>query len=403
MEGIYLDHASTTQIDPGVLGVMLPYLTGKFGNPSSMHAYGREAARAIDMARANVAKVIKSSPSEITFTGSGTEADNLAIFGVARTYADHGRHVIVSSVEHKAVLAAAKSLEKDGFQVTYLPVNLHGKVDLHALRRELRPETVLVSIMYANNEIGTIEPIREAAEIIADFRSAHPENRGLPLFHSDACQAAGALSLDVHALGVDLMSLSGSKIYGPKGVGCLYHRNGVRLEPLLVGGGQERGIRAGTEQVALIAGFAEALTHADARRDRENARMRRLRDHCISVITRTISGVILNGHPSDRLANNVHVSIPGIEGEAIVLMLDAYGIAASTGSACASNDLNPSHVLLAIGATPELAHGSVRFTLGRKTTKSQIDEACQRLAKIARRLRSISSIRTQQNSPLLQS
>lgn len=390
---IYLDNAATTPVDPKVSKLICSRLASAFANPSSLHASGRSAQRELEAARTRVAAVLRARPDEITFTGSGTESDDLAVLGAARASAERGKHVIVSRIEHKAVLESAKQLEREGFSVTYIPVDSFGRVSPEAVKNALRPDTVLVSVMYANNEIGTIQPIREIAAVVDAHRAAHPETGGLPFLHTDACQAAGALSLDVDDLGVDLLSCSGSKVYGPKGVGCLYHRSGVRLEPIIVGGGQERGLRSGTEQVALIAGFAEALYQADARRERESERLAALRDRCIGSIVRQIPGAALNGHASERLPNNVSVSIPGIEGEAIVLMLDARGIAASTGSACASHDLNPSHVLLALGLSPEYAHGSVRFSLGRHTTRADIDRTVSELAKIARRLRAISSLR----------
>jgi cysteine desulfurase len=390
---IYLDNAATTPVDPKVSKLICSRLASAFANPSSLHAPGRSAQRELEAARSKVAAVMRARPEEITFTGSGTESDNLAVLGSARASAERGRHVIVSRIEHKAVLESAKQLEQEGFSVTYIPVDSFGRVSPEAVRKALRPDTVLVSVMYANNEIGTIQPIREIAAVIDAHRAAHPEMGSLPFLHTDACQAAGALSLDANELGVDLLSCSGSKIYGPKGIGCLYHRSSVRLAPIILGGGQERGLRSGTEQVALIAGFAEALCQADARRERESERLVALRDRCIESIVRQIPGAALNGHASERLPNNVSVSIPGIEGEAIVLMLDAAGIAASTGSACASHDLNPSHVLLALGLSPEYAHGSVRFSLGRHTTRADIDKTVRELAKIARRLRAISSLR----------
>jgi len=388
MRKIYLDYAATTYIDPIVLDKMLPFLKGNFGNPSSLYSIGRQAKMGIEYARVSVAKILGASSQEIIFTGSGTESDNLAIFGVAKFYQNKGKHIIVSKIEHKAVLEAAKKLGKEGFEIIYLDVDSKGLVNLLELKKSLRSDTILVSVMYANNEIGTIQPIAKISEIIREFRK---ENL-LPLFHTDACQAAGALTLNVKKLGVDLLTINGSKIYGPKGVGCLYKAKDIKLDPIIVGGGQENNLRAGTENVALIAGFGEALKLAEKLRLRESRRLKKLRDYLIKRILKIIPHSQLNGHPEKRLSNNINISIASIEGEALVLMLDKYGVFASTGSACASHDLNPSHVLLAMGLTPELAHGSLRLTLGRKTTKMDLDYVMKILPEIIYKLRKISSI-----------
>ena len=388
MRKIYLDYAATTYIDPIVLDKMLPFLKGNFGNPSSLYSIGRQAKMGIEYARVSVAKILGASSQEIIFTGSGTESDNLAIFGVAKFYQNKGKHIIVSKIEHKAVLEAAKKLEKEGFEIIYLDVDSKGLVNLLELKKFLRSDTILVSVMYANNEIGTIQPIAKISEIIREFRK---ENL-LPLFHTDACQAAGALTLNVKKLGVDLLTINGSKIYGPKGVGCLYKAKDIKLDPIIVGGGQENNLRAGTENVALIAGFGEALKLAEKLRLRESRRLKKLRDYLIKRILKITPHSRLNGHPEKRLPNNINISIASIEGEALVLTLDKYGISASTGSACTSHDLNPSHVLLATGLAPELAHGSLRLTLGRKTTKMDLDYVLKILPEIIYKLRKISSI-----------
>jgi len=388
MRKIYLDYAATTYIDPIVLDKMLPFLKGNFGNPSSLYSIGRQAKMGIEYARVSVAKILGASSQEVIFTGSGTESDNLAIFGVAKFYQNKGKHIIVSKIEHKAVLEAAKKLGKEGFEIIYLDVDSKGLVNLLELKKSLRSDTILVSVMYANNEIGTIQPIAKISEIIREFRK---ENL-LPLFHTDACQAAGALTLNVKKLGVDLLTINGSKIYGPKGVGCLYKAKDIKLDPIIVGGGQENNLRAGTENVALIAGFGEALKLAEKLRLRESRRLKKLRDYLIKRILKIIPHSQLNGHPEKRLSNNINISIASIEGEALVLMLDKYGVFASTGSACASHDLNPSHVLLAMGLAPELAHGSLRLTLGRKTTKMDLDYVMKILPEIIYKLRKISSI-----------
>ena len=385
MKQIYLDYAATTYIDPKVLQKMKPYLTTAYGNASSLYSLGRQAKTAIEKAREEVAKILGVSSQEIIFTGSGTESDNMAIFGIARSYQNFGNHIIVSKIEHKAVLESAKKLEKEGFKVTYLNVDSNGIVKINELKKALNQKTILVSIMYANNEIGTIQPIKEVSRIIYEFKkrnfsspkpaqaSGHGvlseakderaeeqassprwgERSGLreekflfspPVFHTDACQAAGALSLKIKDLGVDLLTLNGSKIYGPKGVGCLYVNKNYKIEPLIVGGSQEMGLRAGTENTALIVGFAEALKLAEKLRKKESQRLRSLRDYFIKNVLKTIPHCRLNGHFQKRLPNNINFSFAGIEGESLVLKLDQYGISTSTGSACTSTDLKPSHV-----------------------------------------------------------
>lgn len=389
MHKIYLDHAATTCLDLSVFKKMRPYLMRVFGNPSSLHSAGREAHFAIEGARLEAAGILGAGGKEIVFTGSGTESDNLAIFGTAMAYKDEGKHIIVSKIEHPAVMEAVKKLEKQGFGVTYLNVDSEGLVDLDELKKALRKDTILVSIIYANNEIGTIQPIAKISEIIRNFR----HDSLFPLFHTDACQAAGALDLNVKRLGVNLMTLNGSKIYGPKGVGCLYVSKNVKLEPMLVGGGQESGLRAGTENAALIVGFAEALKLADKKRNKESGRLKILRDYFIKNILKAVPGSNLNGHSAKRLPNNINISISGTEGEAMVLMLDKYGICSSTGSACSSRKLIPSHVLLAIGVSPELAHSSLRLSLGRKTSKKDLDYVLKVLPLIVKKLRKISAIK----------
>ncbi|MDD5430723.1 MAG: cysteine desulfurase family protein [Candidatus Pacebacteria bacterium] len=391
MKRTYLDYAATTYIDPAVLRKMNPFLKGSFGNASSLHAAGREARFAIEQARIGTAKILGCGSGEIIFTGSGTESDNLAIFGIADFYKDKGKHIIVSKIEHPAVMEAAKKLEKRGFEVSYLRVDSDGLADLEELKKIIRKDTILVSIIYANNEIGTIQPISEISEIIKSARKNNSSE--FPLFHTDACQAAGALDLNVKKMRVDLMTLNGSKIYGPKGVGCLYVSKNVKLEPMIVGGGQESGLRAGTENAALIVGFAEALKLADKIKIGESKRLKVLRDYLIKNILKNISRSRLNGNAVKRLPNNVNVSIKGVEGEAMALLLDKYGICASTGSACSSRKLTPSHVLLAIGITPELAHSSLRLTLGRKTTKRDADYILKVLPNVIEKLREISSIK----------
>lgn len=402
---IYLDHAATTYVDERVLEAMQPYFGAEFGNPSSLYALGRRAKDAIDDARARIAAILKCKADEIVFTGSGTESDNLAIFGIARAHAaEEGKkgHIITSSIEHHAVIHSIEALEKEGFEVTKVPVGEDGIVDPKDVRDALRPETVLVSIMYANNEIGTVQPIAEIGKIIKEYREEKKQtknfelgtwNLGLPYFHTDACQAAGALNLDVHHLGVDLLTFNGSKIYGPKGIGALYVKRGVRLKPLVYGGGQEKGLRSGTENTALIIGLAKALEIAEADRERESARLAGLRDYFIAELQKRVPKTVLNGHAAKRLPNNINVSILDVEGEAVLLYFDNEGIAVSTGSACTSTTLDPSHVILALGVPYEYAHGSIRFTLGRKTTKEELDEVLGIVPGVIQKLRDMSPVR----------
>lgn len=388
MPKVYLDYAATTYIDPRILQKMRPYLTTGFGNASSLYSLGRQAKTAIEKARIDVAKILGALPEEIIFTGSGTESVNLAISGIAKKYKNQGNHIIISKIEHKAVLESAKKLKKEGFTITYLSVDSKGIVNLKELKKALNKKTILVSIMYANNETGTIQPIKEISQIVKKFR----KHNLLPAFHTDACQAAGALNLKINNLGADLLTLNGSKIYGPKGTGCLYINKNYKIEPLIVGGTQEMGLRAGTENTALIVGFAEALRLAEKLRKNESQRLKNLRNYFIKKILKNVPYSRLNGHAQKRLPNNVNLSFKGIEGEALVLKLDQRGIAASTGSACTSSELTPSHVLLALGLPEDLAHGSLRMTLGRKTTKKDLNYVLKILPKTVAELRRISAL-----------
>jgi cysteine desulfurase len=380
---------------------MEPYWEKNFGNASTIYKEGVDARNALNQARKTIASIIGAHPDEIIFTNGGTESDNLAIFGVAksiqgptlnsRSVLGKRGHIITSKIEHHAVLKPCEVLEKEGFKITYLDVNKDGIVDLKKLKKSLRKETILISIMYANNEIGTIQPIREIAKIIRDFKKKNKTQT--PFFHTDAIQAAGYLDLNVQKLGVDLMSLNASKIYGPKGIGCSYIRRGVKLSPILFGGGQERGLRPGTENVPAIAGLARALEISQNMREKEAKRLAVLRDYLIKGILKKIKGASLNGHNVLRLPNNVNVSIPGIEGESLILYLDARGISCSTGSACTSQDLEPSHVITALGKSKETAHSSVRFSLGRKTSKSDMDYLLKILPDIIKKLRDMSAVK----------
>ncbi|EKD63454.1 MAG: hypothetical protein ACD_51C00278G0007 [uncultured bacterium] len=378
---IYLDHAATTPVDPVVKKAMDPFFTEEFGNPSAFYEIGLRAQESLEDARARIAKILGCVPNEVIFTGSGTESDNLAILGVAR--AKGKGHIITSAIEHHAVSDTIEHLKEEGFTVTVLPVDKYGLVDPRVLEKEIKTETILVSVMYANNEIGTVEPIKELASIC--------RKKGV-LFHTDACQAGGALPINVKKLGVDLMTINGSKIYGPKGVGCLYIRSGIKLEPIVYGGGQERGLRSGTENVPGIIGFAKALELAQKNCTSENKRLIKLRDKLIKGLTTKIPKCFLNGHPTKRLPNNVNITILDIEGESIILFLNELGVYASTGSACTSKSLDPSHVITAIGLPYEAAHGSIRFTLGHSTKESDIDFVLEIMPKITSILRKISPL-----------
>lgn len=382
MRRIYMDHSATTPVDPSVLQKMLPFFSEKYGNPNSVHAWGREVRTAVDEARANVAHLLNADPREILFTGGGSEADNLAIKGVAETLSGKGRHVITSAIEHHAVLDTVKWLANEGFEVTILPVDSSGRVSVEDFRAAVRPDTILATVMYANNEVGTIQPIRELGEICRE--------RGI-LFHTDAVQAAGHLPLDVKDLPIDLLTMAAHKMYGPKGVGALYVRKGVRLAPLVHGGGQEFGLRSGTENTAGIVGFGAAAELAVRRiANGEIDEERRLRDRLIDGILSRIEDVILTGHRTERLPFHASFCIRYIEGEAMLLRLDFSGIGASSGSACTSGSLEPSYVLLAMGLDHATAHGSLRLTLGKDTTEEDIDTILDTLPPIVENLRAMS-------------
>src|SRR5579859_3542601 len=374
---IYLDHAATTALDARVLDAMLPYLTTEYGNASSIYTLGRHAMQALDSAREQVASILNCRPTEISFTGCGSESDNLAIKGIAFASQKKGSHLITTSIEHHAVLHTCQYLERFGFNTTYLPVDRYGRVNPDDVGRAISDQTILVSVMYANNEVGTIEP---AAEIGRVCRA-----RKIP-FHIDAVQAGGALPLDVTALNADLLSLSAHKFYGPKGVGILYARQGTRLLPQLQGGSQERGKRAGTENVAGIVGAATALRLAYEDLPKVMPRTIALRDRLVAGVL-TIPGSQLTGHPTERLANNASFVFGGVEGESILLNLDLLGIAASTGSACTSGSVDPSHVLLAMQVPVELAHGSLRLSLGKDNTDEDVDALLNVLPGIIEKVR----------------
>ena len=389
---IYLDHAATTPVDSRVLTAMKPYFTEKFGNPSALYGLGREAKNAVDEARKSIALLMHALPENIIFTAGGSESDNMAIFGAARAHAHKGKHIISLAIEHHAVLRPLEQLTKEGFEITYVPVDKNGLVSAEAVAKAIRPNTILITIMYANNEMGAIEPIADIGREILKYRKAN--NTIYPLFHTDACQAAGYLNLDVEKTHVDLMSINGGKIYGPKGVGALYVRRGVKITPIIFGGGQEKSLRAGTENTACIVGLSKALEVAQAQKVRESSRERVLAKYLWEKITMNISEIKLNGPEigETRLPNNLNVTFKNIEGEAMLLYMDEYGIMCSTGSACTSESLEPSHVLRAMGMSYEMAHGSIRFTFGRSNTKSDIDYLMKYLPAIVATLREISPV-----------
>lgn len=376
---IYLDHAATTPVRQEVLEAMKPYFSEKFGNASSLHQWGQQAKEALEHSRAQIAAVINAKPEEIIFTSGGTESNNFALKGLAFANPNK-KHIITSAIEHHCVLNVCEWLEKLGYSVTYLPVDKYGLVKPEDVENAIRSDTLVVSIMHANNEIGTIEPIAEIGNICREKRV---------LFHTDACQSFGKVPIDVKKMNADLLSVSSHKLYGPKGVGCLFVRTGVRIEPVAHGGGHEFGKRSGTENVAGIVGFGKAAELAKKEMNSESKQLEKLRDYLIHGILK-IPDSQLNGHPAKRLPNNANFWFKYVEGESIVLHLDAKGIAASTGSACSSKSLEPSHVLLAIGLKHEEAHGSLRLTLGKSSTKQQIDYVLKVLPPVIEKLRKIS-------------
>ncbi len=383
MNRVYLDHNATTQVEPEVLDAMLPYLTGEFGNASSIHTFGQRARAAVETAREQVARLIGARPQEIVFTSGGTEADNYAIFGIVEAAGGQAKHLIATAIEHEAVLNTCQELEKRGTQVTYLPVDREGQIDLDALRDVLRrnPGTLLITIMHANNELGTVQPLEEIGRIAAEADA---------YFHTDAVQSAGKLPLDVNRLGVDLLSISGHKLYAPKGIGALYIRGGTRLRQLLYGGHHQRGFRPGTENVPGIAGLGKAAEMARHSLAEDAARISALRDTLEHGLLERVSDSAVNGSRAPRTPNTTNITFPGIEGEALVIALDLKGLACSTGAACSSGAVEPSHVLTAIGLPPEEARASLRFSLGQHTTAADIDFALQVVPAAIAQLRELS-------------
>jgi cysteine desulfurase len=383
MRRVYLDHAATTPTHPEVVKAMLPYFTDAFGNPSSIYSCGQEAKGAIEEARTKVAELIGARSEEIIFTSGGTEADNSALKGIAYANEHKGNHIITTSIEHHAVMEVCKFLGGKGFMITYLPVDECGLVDPQDVEKAITDKTILISVMHANNEVGTVEPIREIGKVAREA--------GV-YFHTDAVQTVGHIPVNVDELKVDLLSISAHKLYGPKGVGALYVRKGIKLVSLLHGGEQEKRRRAGTENVPAIVGFGKAVEIARQTMDKEAGRLSCLRDKLIKGLVERIDHIRLNGHPSRRLPNNVNASVDFVEGESMLLNLDLEGICASTGSACSSASLEPSHVLLALGLPPEQAHCSLRFTLGRENTEEDIERVLEVLPPIVAKLRAMSPL-----------
>ncbi|MEE2656156.1 MAG: cysteine desulfurase family protein [Chloroflexota bacterium] len=387
---VYLDHAATTPLRAEALEAMIPYFTEVFGNPSSIHSIGQQARKALESARESVAKVLDCRASEVVFTGGGTESDNAALKGGAFALKQTGNHIVTTSVEHHAVLHTCHQLENFGFEVTYVPVDSDGLVDPAAVSAAVTDKTVLVSVMYVNNEIGTVQPIQEISSLVRERAEAMGHT---VLIHTDAVQAAGYLSLSVKELGVDMLSLSAHKFHGPKGVGILYVKRGTPFVPLLMGGGQERERRSGTENIAGIVGAAAALKLSEEERETTSTHCRLLRDRIIAAIPELVPGTLLNGHPIKRLENNVNVCFPGLEAEPVLLGLDLKGVFASSGSACSTASLEPSHVLTAIGRPADIARGSLRVTVGRETTEEDVDYFLETVQSVVQRLRELPSFR----------
>lgn len=379
MNRIYLDHNATTPVHPEVIGEMLPYFGKEYGNASSLHSFGRYAREAVEDARQEVARLIGPVEAvDIVFTSGGTESDNFAIKGVAYALKDKGRHIITSQIEHRAVLNTCEFLAKNDCEITYIPVDEYGLLNVDELKKAIRPDTILISIMFANNEVGTIEPVKEISAI------AHAKG---VLFHTDAVQALGKLPIDAEEIGIDLLSISAHKIYGPKGTGALYINKKAKIAPFMHGGHHERNRRAGTENVPGIVGFGKACQLAGKYMEKENKRILELRDRLWNGINKNIEDVKMNGHPTERLSNTLNVSFKYVEGESVLLNLDLKGIAASSGSACTSGSLEPSHVLSAMRVEPATAQGSVRFSLGSQNTEAEIDRVVKELPLIINRLR----------------
>ena len=391
---IYLDYAATTPIDPKVLKAMLPYFTEKFGNTVSLHSFGQETKLTLEKSRETIANLIKAKSSEIIFTSSATESNNLALKGIALANKDKGKHIIISQIEHACIIESAKWLETQGFEITKLAVNKYGLINLDNLKKAIRKNTILVSIIHANNEIGTIQLIKEIGEIIKKIQFPTSDFR-LPYFHTDCAQSFGKIPINVNKMNIDLLTASSHKMYGPKGAACLFIREGTKIKPILHGGGHEFGLRSSTVNLPAIVGFAEAVKICQRQMKRESAQSIKLRDKLIKGVLTKIPGSHLNGHPEKRLPNNANFWFEGVEGESLVIQLDLEGIATSTGSACSSTKLEPSHVLMAIGLKPQQAHGSLRLSLGKWTTTKDIDYLLKILLEVVKKLRKISPFSSQ--------
>jgi cysteine desulfurase len=381
-KSIYLDYAASTPIDPRVLKTMLPYFGFEYcGNTASLHSFGQKASQTVETSRASIAHILNAKPEEIIFTASATESNNLALKGIAFANKNKGKHIIISSIEHDCVQNSARWLKSQGFEITQIPVDKYGLIDLDFLQKSIRKDTILVSIIHANNEIGTIQDIESIGKIC--------RNRGV-YFHTDASQSFTKVAIDVEKSNIDLLTASSHKIYGPKGVACLYLRSGIKIQPILHGGGHESGLRSSTVNTPLIVGFAKAAEICVEEMKKETVRLTKMRDYLISKILTSIEGSSLNGHPTKRLANNINISFSKVEGESLLLQLDFEGIACSTGSACSSNSLEPSHVLLATGLKAHQSHGSLRFSLGRWTTQKDIDYLLKVLPQVINKFRILS-------------
>lgn len=383
MKTIYLDNSATTKTDEEVIEAMLPYLAENYGNPSSIYKIGRENRKAVEDAREKVAKALNCEPNEIYFTAGGSESDNTAIRGIAYGYKSKGNHIITSKIEHPAVIETCKQLEKEGFEVSYISVNENGIINIEELEKEIKQTTTLITVMFANNEIGTLQPVKEIGEIAKKHNI---------MFHTDAVQAVGSIKIDVKELNIDSLSLSAHKFYGPKGIGALYVRKGVKFDKFINGGHQERNKRAGTENVAGIVGLGKAIELAYSELDKYNAEIKKLRDYYVEEVEKRIPYILINGDREKRLPGNSNISFRFIEGEGLLLNLDLKGICASSGSACTSGSLDPSHVLLAIGLPHEIAHGSLRISIGKYNTKEDIDYLIENLVEIVGRLREMSPL-----------
>lgn len=383
MKRIYMDHSATTPVAPEVLAAMLPYFGEKFGNASSLHRSGREAKEALEDSREKVAALLGARAEEIIFTSGGTESDNLALKGIARKNRKHGKHIITTQIEHPAILETCRALEKDGFEVTYLPVTGEGLVELSTLEASIRPDTILISVMHANNEVGTIQPLEEIGRLAAE--------RDIYL-HSDAVQSVGKIPVNVDDLGVDLLSLSAHKLYGPKGVGALYIRKGTKLESIIQGGGHERRLRSGTENISGIVGLARAAEMAERDMPREAERLAGLRDRLAELVLGKVKDAWINGTMKKRLPGNLNFGFKYVEGESLLLFLDSKGICVSTGSACSSHKLEPSHVLMSLGLKAEECHGSLRITLGMSNTLDEVEYVAESIVEAVERFRGISAL-----------